>query len=108
MARPKSVFSEALAERAKADIEKLDRNRVSMKLQAIASAAKHPLATVADVAGVSPETIWRWAKAYGKEGLAGLCPKPRPPRQSKLSQEQKAAVYSWLEAGKTAGGKDTH
>ena len=108
MPRTKSVFSEELAARAKADIESLDRNRASMKLQAIVSAAKHPLATVADIVGVSPETIWRWAKAYGKEGLAGLYPKCRPPRQSKLDAAQKAAVYSWLDSGKTAEGKDAH
>ena len=45
-----------------------------MKLYAIVSAATHPLATVAGVMGVTPETIWRWAKAYGKAELATLYP----------------------------------
>ena len=39
MARPKSVFSEELAARARADMERLDQHKILQKLQAIVAAS---------------------------------------------------------------------
>jgi len=108
MARPKSSFFPELAERAQKDLDRLDRGKAVRKLRAILSAAKHPVATVAEITGVTPQTLCRWVASYRKEGLAGLYPKPKRPKPSKLTEGQKAAVRAWLEGGKTAGGKDTH
>jgi transposase len=108
MARPKFVFSEGLAERAKADLDTLDRNEVAMKLRAIISAAKMPIGQVAEVLGVAAETIWRWATAYSRSGLDGLRQKPKKPKPAKLDPERKAKVLSWVDAGKTPDGEDGH
>ena len=108
MGRPKTVFSEALAARALADLGRLPGNRVALKLKAIAAAAKHPVACVAEVMGVAPETVWRWAAAYGEGGPAALCPKPKMGKPSKLTEGQKAAVLSWLAEGRTAKGDAVH
>jgi len=108
MARPKSLFTMELAERAKADLEVLDRDLVILKLHAIAAASRRPVAVVADLHGVAPETVWRWATAYAKDGLDGLRRKRWGPRSSKLNAEQKATVLSWLKAGETAKGEPVH
>jgi len=108
MGRPKSVFSEALAARALADLGRHPGHRVAMKLKAIAAAAKHPVACVAEVMGVAAETVWRWAVAYGEGGEAALGPKPKRGKPSKLTEGQKAAVLSWLAEGRTAKGDAAH
>ena len=58
--------------------------------------------------GVAKETIWRWAKAYEKDGVEGLYPKPRKAKSSKLSAEQKREVLKWIDSCKTPEGKATH
>jgi len=108
MSRPKSLFSEGLAARAQADLGMLEHNKITLKLRAIISATKHPLGVVAEILGVTAETIWRWATAYRRDGLAGLYPKPRKPKPSKLSSEQKEQSLSWLASGKSAKGEDIH
>jgi len=108
MARPKSVFLEDLAERARADLETLDQHKITLKLRAIIAAAKYPVGVVAEILDVAAETVWRWAKAYQKEGLEGLYPKARAPKPSKLTQAQKAEVLGWLDECKTAKGERIH
>ena len=92
MARPKSVFSEDLAMRARSDLEHLDRNKITPKLQAIIAATKYPVASVAEIVGVASETIWRWASAYQKDGLKGLYPKTRCSKTFKA--QSKGAMIS--------------
>ena len=58
MARPKSVFSSSLAERAQADLDTLDQHGIMQKLRAIVAASRIPIAIVAEVLGVATETIW--------------------------------------------------
>jgi transposase len=108
MARPKSVFVEDLSIRAQADLDSPEHKKVALKLQAIIAAVKYPVGMVAEIFGVSAETIWRWATSYRKCGVDGLYPKPRRPKPSKLSPAQKAETLAWLDTGKTAGGENTH
>jgi len=108
MSRPKSFFTNELAQRAQTDLDKLDEKKILRKLQAIVSPSKYPISTVADITGVAVETIWRWALSYVKSGVTGLYPKARRPKPSKLIPEQKAAVLSWLSTGKTPKGENTH
>jgi transposase len=108
MARPKSLFSAELAQRAQKDLNALDQQGVIQKLQAIVAASKLPIATVAEVVGVAAETIWRWAKAYGREGVEGLYQKPRRAKPSKLTPAQKEQVLAWIDEGRTPGGKQVH
>ena len=58
--------------RAKADLDALDHHGVIQKLMAIISASKVSTAIVAEVLGVAAETVWRWAKSYGNDGVEGL------------------------------------
>ena len=108
MSRPKLIFTEELAKRALLDLDVLDKERIARKLQAIISATKYPLGTVADITGVAAETIWKWGVSYIKNGLEGLYPKVRRPKPSRLSPEQKSEVFSWLRTGKTSKGANVH
>ena len=108
MARPKSLFSPELAMRAQSDLDALDQHGVIQKLRAIIAATSLPTSAVAAVLGVAVETIWRWAKAYEKDGLEGLYPKSRRARPSKLSAEQKVEVLSWVDECKNQNGTDVH
>jgi len=106
MARPKSIFSKDLAARAQTDLDALDSNRITLKLQAVISATKYPVGSVAEILGVASETIWRWATAYKKNGLHGLYPKTRNPKTSKLTSEQKTKVLFWLDSGQSPKGEN--
>jgi transposase len=108
MARPKSVFSEGLASRAKADMKLLDQHKILYKLQAIVASVSFPLETVAQVMGVAAETIWRWAKAYKNRGAEGLYPKPKKPKPSKLTAAQKDEVLAWLDGRINSAGDQMH
>ncbi len=108
MGRPKTIFTTELASRAQADLDALDHHGIIQKLRAIIAASKNPISTVSDVIGVADETIWRWAKAYKKEGIEGLYPKPKRPKPSKLNEEQKQQVLCWIDERKTPDGRDVH
>jgi transposase len=108
MARPKAADLCELAARAESDLNALDRGKVTDKLRAIASVSAHPYETVADIMKVTVQTLCNWVAAYRENGVDGLVPKPKKPKPSKLSSEQKAAVLSWLDAGKTAKGEEVH
>jgi len=108
MARPKAQFMRKLAERALADLDAVELRGLEVKLKAIAAAATHPVATVADIMGVTAQTVLRWVGDYREGGIEGLQRKAKAPRPSKLSPKQKAAAISWLRAGKTPGGRPAH
>jgi len=92
------VFSEDLAMRVQADLDHLDRNKLTFKLQAILAATKYPVSSVADILGIAAETIWRWAVAYNENGIEGLYPKPKRPKPSKLTLAQKLKYLSgWIQ-----------
>ena len=108
MARPKTVFSERLAASAKADMVSLEHYKILQKLQAIVSATSFPIEIVAQVMGVAAESIWRWAKAYQKNGLEGLYPQPKKPKPSKLATAQKDDVLAWIDERKNSAGERIH
>ena len=108
MGRHKTTFTLELASQAQSDLDALDHHGVIQKLRAIIAVSKNPISTVAEVIGVANETIWRWAKAYEKDGLEGLYPKHKRPKPSILSDEQKCQVLSWIDERKTPEGKDVH
>jgi len=108
MARPKAAFLKDLAKQAQSDLEILDNQKIVMKLRVIIAIAKHPIETVAEIMGVTAQSICRWVLAYKESGVEGLVPKAKKPKPSKLSEEQKAETLSWIATGKTAKGEYIH
>jgi transposase len=97
-----------LAWRAEADLKAADAEGLAVKLKAVVAAATNTVVTVADVMGVTPQTVLRWVAAYRGAGLDGLRRKPKAPRRPKLGEAQKAEALSWLDAGRTAKGEAVH
>ena len=57
---------------------------------------------VAAAFGTGPVTVWRWADAYRRDGLAGLLPARRGPKgPSKLTPELTARIRELAAAGKS-------
>jgi putative transposase len=108
MGRPKAAFMEALAERARSDLRTVDAQGIAVKLKAVIAASKHKVGDVADIMGVGKQSVCRWAKAYREEGLEGLRPKPKKPKPSKLSDEQKAQALEWIDGAKAPDGRHAH
>lgn len=108
MARPKAAFLQDLAAQAKVDLDIHDNKGVARKLHAIIAVAKHPLETVAEILGTTTQSLCLWVKAYKKEGIKGLWPKPKKAKRSKLSPEQKILALQWVDEAKTPQGKDAH
>jgi hypothetical protein len=108
LGRPKVIFSEGLADRARADLEAQDHPEVIKKLQAIISASKHPVIVVADIFHVTTQSLREWGRAYQKDGVVGLHRKKKRPKPSKLDRFQKDEVLSWVDECKTAGGEAVH
>ena len=105
MARPKSILTEDLIQRADRDLKKIKGGIIAVKLQAIISSYKYPVATVACIIGVSTATIYNWIVRYRKYGIEGLKNKPRGHYPSKLSQQQKEIIFKWLKDAVSPDGK---
>jgi transposase len=108
MARPKTIFTPELAQKAQADLSATKDEKIRKKLGAIISGVKFQINELAEILRVNPGTIRTWAKVYAQEGLDGLYHKPRRPKRSKLSIDQKNIVLSWMDSGKNSKGEATH
>lgn len=106
MARPKSILTGELIQQANIELKELkEKGVIGVKLQAIISASRHTVETVASVIGVSKGTIYNWISRYRKYGIEGLKNKPRGHYPSKLSQEQREIVFKWLKEGISPDGE---
>ncbi|MEM4407986.1 MAG: helix-turn-helix domain-containing protein [Candidatus Caldarchaeum sp.] len=78
--------------------------RLRLKLRAILSCQRHSLRDVAEIIGVSRQTLWRWIKRFREEGPEGLQDRPRGHRKPKLSPIQFEQIASWIEKGRDPNG----
>ena len=108
MARPKKVFDEDLAIRARSAMENLKDHKLCFRLQAISSCANQPVKTVAAVMGVSRHTIWRWAERFRNHGLEGLRDKPKGHNPAKLDEHKRQQIAQWINTGTNHEGKRVH
>jgi len=105
MARPKTVLTKELIKMADRDLKKSKGGIIGVRLQAIISAYRHPVGTVASIIGTSPATIYNWILRYSKGGVEGLKNKPRGHYPSKLTKEQREIVFGWLKGGVSPEGE---
>ena len=107
MARHKEILDEALARAADAELRRVRDHELCYRLQAIVSSARHPVRVVASVFGIHVTTLWRWAKRFRKDSVAGLLDRPKGHNPSKLDLIQKQRIATWLETGKNEEGAYT-
>jgi len=108
MPRPKEYIDENLAHEAANVLSQIKDAKLSIRLQAIISSADHPINRVADVMGISRQTVWRWIKNFQEKGRAGLVDRAKGHRSSKLTQKQLKKIEAWLDSGKDADGNAVH
>lgn len=108
MSRPKEVIDANLASQAEAAIKSCREHKVGLRLQAIASCAKHPVNLVGEVNGVSRQTVWRWIKRFKSGGVSGLHDKAKGHRPAKLKEEHQKIIRGWLEGSCNGSGEPVH
>lgn len=96
MARPKMLINDEIVARARAQLDVLSENRFRIRLQAIIACKKQPMCAVASEVGITPVTLRRWVRLFGKKGLKGLQDKPKCHRRAKLTWEQEEEVQCWI------------
>lgn len=66
-----------------------------------------PAEEIADLLGVAPRSVRRWAAAFRQRGVQGLAAQPAAGRPPKLSRTQEKVVRRWLAGSPTEHGFDT-
>lgn len=102
------AISEETAEEARLALVYIKESQLAIKLQAIISCANHQVETVSSVIGKDRVTVWRWIRAFKENGVDGLLDKPKGHNPSKLNEEQRAQIATWLQTGKNPKGEPTH
>lgn len=108
MARPKEIIDDALAEKAKHELSKINNHKVAKRLQAIISCVDHPVSTVADIMGISRHALWRWSKRFREHGVDGLYDRPKGHNPPKLNFEERELIAKWLSDGRNEDGEKVH
>ena len=98
MGSPVRLITEELYERGKSMLSSMSQvNRAAVRLRAIVSARDHGVNLVAKVFDISTNTLRSWVRGFANGDLAGLDYKSGRGRKSKISDEHKTAIYTWLE-----------
>lgn len=113
MGKPKPFFIQGKAKRALRVLQKEAKAAGDMRLffrcrALLIHGIKHwakPL--IAEVLGVTVQSINLWIRNYTKFGLEGLCDKPIPGPSPRLSINQKARLEEIIDAGPEKYGLDT-
>jgi transposase len=59
----------------------------------------HSREDAAHMCGMDRQTLRDWVHRYNAEGIAGLCNRPAPGPEPRLSADQEAEVAEWMESG---------
>ena len=108
VALTRRAINEETAEQAREALIGIKESQLVIKLQTIISCAKHQVETVSSVIGKDRVTVWRWIRAFKKNGIDGLMDKPRGHNPSKLKEEQRKQIAIWLDTGNNSKGEPTH
>jgi transposase len=108
MPRPKMKVDPGTVHRAEEELRKIRESKLSIQLQGIIAAARHPVHQIADILHVSPRSIFRWVTKFKEQGIAGLRDHPKGHMKSKLNDAQKLLIEGWLIAGTDASGERIH
>lgn len=108
MARPKKLATPELAEKAKAELEKIPSGKLAVRLNAIAASAQLPVATVCQVVGITPPTLFQWIKRFRENGREGLSDFQKGHRRRKLDDRQLDQIGRWIESGCDPQGDKVH
>ena len=78
-----------LISNSKQQLKILPFSKTAIKLKAICALDKNSISKIAQVFNCSRNTLKSWVKRFSEDGIDGIIDKPRKPRRSKLTDEQK-------------------
>lgn len=89
--------------------QKAGDDKFDLHLRAIQLVGKdhYTQRSAAVILEVDPNSVTRWVMAYKKGGVEALKPKKIEGPKSRLSEDQKARLAKWIEAGPEEFGLDT-
>jgi transposase len=93
---------------AEEELKKIRNSKLSIQLKGIIAVSEHPLEDVACILKVSTRSILRWIKWFKEGGIESLKDQPKGHMKSKLQEEHKQEIESWIISGKNSAGKPTH
>jgi transposase len=98
MGMPPQLITDELYKKATLCLKSLSQiNRAAIRLRAIVSAKEQGVNVVAQVFGITTNTLRAWVKAFSKEDLAGLDYQPGRGRKSNLSSQHFQAIRDWTQ-----------
>ena len=77
-------------------------SKLFKQLLAIAAAADHPVAQLADIFQTTKQSIYNWVKRFKENGIEGLMDLPKGHNPAKLSLLQRQTLKQWITASKNA------
>lgn len=89
------LITDEIVSLAESGLSKTNSLKNKLKLQAIISAKKYGIKSVAEIYNISHISLNRWVHRLRKESLEGLNPKPKRAR-SAFTLEQKKIIENWL------------
>jgi transposase len=97
MAQSSKLLDKTVVEIAKKELQKLGKSgKIAIKLQALIAASTHGITKVADILGYTRATITSWIKLLKSGDVSALNDKPKTPRRSLLTEEQKQMIGEWI------------
>jgi len=95
MAKIKALTNELL-EKSDNLLKKIRFSKLSIKLKGIAALRNNSITKVAEVLSISRNTLKNWVKSFDAYGIEGLMLKPKSPKKTKLNNEQRDELASWI------------
>ena len=95
MAKIKALTNELL-EKSDNLLKKIPFSKLSIKLKGIAALRNNSITKVAEVLSISRNTLKNWVKSFDAYGIEGLMLKPKSPKKTKLNNEQRDELASWI------------
>ena len=94
---------------AEKDLEVLPNGTVALRLLAIIAAGHgQELEEIAVFLHTTRQSVAKWIVNYKRDGLKGICDRPKGHRKKRLSDTQEKQIQDWLDQGKSPTGEHYH
>ncbi|MCD6154223.1 MAG: transposase [Candidatus Verstraetearchaeota archaeon] len=108
MPRESQNFSHEIALEAEEEFKKLKEGKLATQLRAIMAFEDNTAEQIAKIFKVSVRTVFRWINKFSQYGIEGLKDRPKGHYQSKLTEDQKDQIKSWIKSGKNSKNEPVH
>ena len=97
-----------IAIKAEKEFNNIKDGKLATQLRAIIAFEDNTAEQIATIFKVSARTVFRWINKFANEGINGLKDLPKGHYQSKLTEQQKEHLKSWIISGTNSIGESVH